>query len=156
MANVRFVAQTTEQALTAATALSVLQVIAPANQRVKVLGWGVYFDGIDPVAEPVQVRVTGGITAGTFTNLLGAPDANGSKTAVNGATETVQSLAKEPATVEPTVVLVYDIAEVHPQSGQTWFFPKGAEPIVAGGAFIAIECTAPAGVNVRAKLICEE
>jgi hypothetical protein len=156
MAGLIFTAQTAEQALAAATALSVLQVIAPAAQKVKILGWAVYFDGTSTTAEPVQVRLGSGTTAGTFTNTLGAIDANGSKTVVNGCPETIQSVAKEPATVEPTYVRVYDVAEVHPQSGYEVKFPIGQEPIIPAGDFVAIECTAPAIVNVRAKLICEE
>lgn len=156
MAGLIFVAQTTEEALAAATALSVLQVIAPANQRVKILGWGVAFDGETQAAAPVEVRLVGGTTAGTFTNILGAPDANGSKTAIDGSTELIQSVAKEPATAEPTVARVFDATEVHPQGSYGFRFPEGQEPVVVGGDFVAIECTAPAIVNVRAKLICEE
>lgn len=156
MANLKFVAQTAEQALVAATPLSVIQVIAPADQRVKILGWGVFFDGVSTIAEPVQVRLGGGTAAGTFTNALGAIDANGSKTCIDGSVETIQSVAKEPATAEPTYTIVYDVAEVHPQSGYEIKYPIGQEPVILGGAFAAIECTAPAIVNVRAKLICEE
>jgi len=156
MAGLIFLAQCTEEALAAATAEHVLQVRAAANHPVKVLGWGVFFDGTSVSAEPVQVRVTGATTTGTFTNALTADSANGSKICINGRSETIQATAHADSTAEPTPVQIFDIAEVHPQSGYEVRYPLGQEPIIAGGNWVGIECTAPAIVNVRAKLICEE
>lgn len=156
MAGLIFLAQGTEEALGAATAEHVLQVRAAANHPVKVLGWGVYFDGTSVTAEPVQVRLTGATTTGTWTNAITTDGANGSKVCINGRAETIQATAHVDCTSEPTPVQVFDIAEVHPQSGYEVRYPLGQEPVVSGGNWVGIECTAPAIVNVRAKLICEE
>lgn len=149
MAAFQFSAVTAEIALTAATAKTVLQVVAPTNHRVKVLSWGVYFDGVSSAAEPVQVRLLRQTTAGTMTSLtLVKRD--------NSLSETIQSTAQHTATAEPTAGDVLEGKEVHAQGGYEKIFPFGQEIIIGGGGRLGIECTAPAGVNVRAELICEE
>jgi hypothetical protein len=160
MAGVIFTAQNEEYVLTTANTESILQVVAPANQRVKVVGWGVFFDGTSVTQEPVSVRITGSASGsqGTWTYALTAPNANGSKTVTNGASETVQSIASTPATVEPTVATIFDSCEIHPQSGYEVRLPLGQEFIVEGGKSVQIELTTASGVTpgVKCKLICEE
>lgn len=143
------VAQTAEIALSAATAKTVLQVVAVANHRVVVKRVGVYFDGTSTTAEPVQVRLLRQTTAGTMSALtLVKLD--------NGIGDTLLTTAQHTATVEPTASDVLDVAEVHPQQSYEWIYPLYEEPIIDGGGRIGIECTAPAAVNVRAKVIFEE
>jgi hypothetical protein len=148
MAAIRAVALTDEIALSAATAKTVIQITAPSNQRVVVKEWGVFFDGIDPLAQPVQVELAKQSTAGTMSSLTLAKITPGS--------ETVQTTASHTATAEPTESAVLDTVEVHPQSGYEKIFPLGEEIIVAGGERLGIVCTAPAAVNVRAKIKFEE
>lgn len=142
------IAQTSEVALAAATAKTVIQLVAPTNHRVRVLGWGVFFDSTSVAAEPVQVRLLRQTTAGTMSALTPVQS--------QPVAETMQSTAQHTATVEPTAGDVVDICEVHPQSWYEVRYPLGQEIIVAGAGRIGIECTAPANVNVRAKLIFEE
>ena len=148
MAGINAVAQTTEIALTAATAKTVIQIVAPTNQRLKVKEWGVFFDGTSAVAEPVQVRLLRQTTAGTMSSLTPVKRSQ--------ASETLQATAQHTATVEPTASDVVDACEVHPQSGYEKLYPMGAEIEVSGGTRLGIECTAPAAVNVRAKIAYEE
>ncbi len=148
MAGLDCVAQTAEIALTAATAKTVLQLVAPANQRQKIKGWGVFFDGVSASAEPVQCRLLRQTTAGTMTSLTPVKTCAGS--------ETVQSTAQHTATAEPTAGDVLDVVECHPQSGFEKQIPPDMKMENAGGGRIGIECTAPAGVNVRAKIFFEE
>jgi hypothetical protein len=148
MAAIRAVALTDEIAISAATAKTVIQITAPSNQRVVVKEWGVFFDGIDPLAQPVQVELAKQSTAGTMSSLTLAKITPGS--------ETVQTTASHTATAEPTESAVLDTVEVHPQSGYEKIFPLGEEIIVAGGERLGIVCTAPAAVNVRAKIKFEE
>ncbi len=148
MAGLDCVAQTAEIALTAATAKTVLQLVAPANQRLKIKGWGVFFDGVSASAEPVQCRLLRQTTAGTMTSLTPVKLCAGS--------ETVQATAQHTATVEPTAGDVLDPVEVHPQAGYEKQIPPDMKMEVPGGGRVGIECTAPAGVNVRAKIFFEE
>ena len=151
MSDLQAVALTGEVALSAATAKTVLQLTAPTNHRVKILGYGVFFDGTSTTAEPVEVVLQRQSTAGTMTSLTPAK-------LDDSLAETLQSTAQHTATAEPTSVSngTLDVIEVHPQQGYEKLYPLGQEPIIGGGDRVGIICTAPATVNVRAKLIFEE
>lgn len=142
-------ASTAEVALTAATAKTVLQLVAAANHRVKILGWSASFDGISPTAEPVQVRMLRQTTAGTMTALT--PTKRDDSIA-----DTLLTTAQHTATVEPTAGDLLEGLEVHPQSGYQIMYPFGTEPIIGGGDRVGWELTAPANVNVRMTAIFEE
>lgn len=142
-------ATTAEIALSAATAKTVLQLVAPSNHRLKVLAWGVYFDGISGSAEPVQVRLIRQTTAGTMSALTPVK-------VDDSLAESLQATAQHTATAEPTAGDVLKGIEVHPQSGYEEHCPFGQEYIVGGGDRVGIECTAPATVNVRAWMRFEE
>lgn len=142
-------AVTAEISLTAATAKTVIQIVAAANHRVKVLSWGVYFDGTSATAEPVQVRLLRQTTAGTMTSLT--PTKRDDSIA-----DTLLTTAQHTATAEPTAGDLLEAKEIHPQSGYEKIYPLGGEVIVGGGDRVGIECTAPANVNVRAEIVFEE
>ena len=148
MAGITAIAQSSEIALTAATAKTVLQVVAAANHKIKILRWGVFFDGTSATAEPVQVRLLRQTDAGTTSALTPTKQTTDS--------ETLQTTARHTATAEPTGSDVLDICEVHPQSGYEVVLTPDNYIWAAGGGRIGIECTAPAGVNVRAKIVFEE
>jgi hypothetical protein len=143
------IATTAEIALTAATAKTIMQLVAASNHRVKLLEWGVYFDGTSTTAEPVQVRLLRQTTAGTMSSLT--PTKNDDSLA-----ETLQTTAQHTATAEPTAGDVLAVLEVHPQMGYEKIFPLGSEVIIGGGDRLGIECTAPAAVNVRGYMKFEE
>jgi hypothetical protein len=148
MAGIRAVALTNEVALSAATAKTVIQIVAASNHRVLVKEWGVFFDGDDPLAEPVQVELVKQSTAGTMSSLTPAKITPGS--------ETLQTTAQHTASAEPTKSAVLDTVEVHPQSGYEKILPLGEEIIIAGDERLGIVCTAAGAVNVRAKIKFEE
>ena len=149
MAAFQGVATTAEIALTAATAKTLLQLISPANHRVRLTGWGVFFDGVSPTAEPVQVRLLRQTTAGTMTALT--PVKRDS-----GISDTLQTTAAHTATAEPTAGDVLWAGEVHPQAGYEVQYPWGNEIILAGSSRVGLEVTAPAALNARSFLAFEE
>lgn len=134
-------ATTAEVALTAATARTTLQLVAAANHRVKVLAWGVYFDGTSSTAEPVQVVLMRQTTAGTASALTPTK-------LDDSIAETLLTTAQHSATVEPTSGDVLKRIEVHPQTGYEEQCPFGQEYIIGGSDRVGVVCTAPAGVNV--------
>jgi len=148
MAGIFGSAITAEIALTAATAKTVLQLKAPTNHRVKILGWGVFFDGISATAEPVVVRVLRQTTTGTMSALTPGQ--------VIPVAETILTTAAHTATAEPTASTLVESIECHPQGGYEKTYNQGQEPVIAGGGYVGIECNAPAGVNVTAKFFFEE
>ena len=150
MAGLRVTAENTAAvALAAATAKTVLQLNAPANQRLKLQRVGVFFDGASTTAVPVLVRLVIATTAGTNTALTLAKQ-------VSSDSETIQTTAGENATVEPTKTTLLDQWLVHPQTGIDLTYAFGQEKIIVGGGRVAIEITAPANVNCRAKIDFEE
>ena len=148
MAGLMCSAQTAEVALGAAAVKTVIQVAAPANQRLVLKKWGVSFDGVSATAEPVQVELLRQTTAGTMSSLTPVRRSAGS--------ETAQATAAHTATVEPTAGDILDSVEVHPQAGYVELVPYDARIEVPGGGRIAIRATAPAAVNARAVLVWEE
>lgn len=149
MAAFQGVATITEQALGAATQETVLQLVAAANHRVKLLQWGVFFDGTSVSEAPVQVVLQRQSTAGTSS-------ANTPVKIDDSLAETLQTTARDAFTVEPTSGDILWAGEVHPQSGYSEILPLGQEIIIGGGDRIGIRCTAPAAVNARAFMKFEE
>jgi hypothetical protein len=149
MADFIGIASTTEVALSAATTMTVLQLVAPSNHRLKVLGWGVFFDGVSVTGAPVEVTLVRQTTAGTMSALT-------PQKIDDSLAETLQATAQHTATVEPTGTIVVDSVEVHPQSGYEIRYPLGQEVKIGGGDRLGMVCTAPGAVNVRAKMIYEE
>jgi hypothetical protein len=140
---------TAEVALVAATAKTVLQILAATNQAVKVLGWGVYFDGTSSTGEPVVVELIRQTTAGTMSALT-------AEKIDPGRAETIQTTCTHTATAEPSTTTAMTRIEVHPQSAYEKLFPFGQEIIVPGAGRLGLRCTAPAGVNVVGFFRCEE
>lgn len=151
MARLDFFAHTAgEVALAAATAKTVLQVAAPTSQRVAVKGLSVSFDGTSGSAEPVLVELCR--QSGATTGSSGATVAKR-----DPAFPTVQSTAvKNITAAAETTDEVVEQWEIHPQAGADFAFSLDEEVIIAGGGKIGVRCTAPAAVNVVAKLQCEE
>lgn len=148
MADLQFSTHTPEVALTASASKTVLKVTAPANQRLKLLEWGVYFDGVSATTEPAIVELVRLSSSGTMsaTGTVKNDDYQ----------ETIQSVAEYDASSEPTVSAVLEPKEVHPQSGYEKAYGLGLEPRVPGGGRMGIKITAAADVNVRAWMKFEE
>lgn len=144
MAALPLSATTAEIPLVASTAKTILQVVAPTNQRLKVKRWGVFFDSVAAGAG-VLVKLVRQTSAGTMTSLTPV------KLGIAGS-ETIQSTAYHTASSEPTTTDTLDIVE----GAIDVFFPAGEELVVVGGARIGIICTADTGVNVVGKIEYEE
>jgi hypothetical protein len=128
-----------------------LQAVAPANIRVKILGWGVAFDGILTTGQPVQIRLLRQTTAGTMSALTPVN--------TNAVAEAIQTTAQQNATAEPTAGNILYIGAIHPQQGILVQFPYGQELIIPGGGRVGVEVNVPAGqsaVNARVHMYCEE
>lgn len=148
MAEIHGIAQTSEVALGVATTKTVIQLVAAANQKVKIKSWSVSFDGISATAEPVQVELLRQTTAGTMSALT--------PVAKKPISETIQTTAQHTATAEPAASDILASVEVHPQTGYEKIYMPGDEVLIGGGGRLAIRCTAPAVVNVRANIEFEE
>ncbi|MFI6299538.1 hypothetical protein ACIBEJ_48645 [Nonomuraea sp. NPDC050790] len=134
-------------ALVAATAKTVLNVVAATGSGLKVVELSVTFDGTSVTAEPVTVELTRSTqaTAGTSTATTPAQ--------VSGASRAALASGARAYTAEPTVVSVVKRWLVHPQAGLVLQFPLGREPQQnTAGQAMGLRCTAPAGVNCQAYM----
>jgi len=132
-------------ALSAATAKTVIQVVAAANHGVKIASWSVFFEGVAPTNESVAVRLLRQTTSGTMTSLTlrKNDDSNG---------DTIDTTAQHTATAEPSAGDVLKQIRVHPQTGYEEQLPFGQEYVVGAGDRIGIECTAPDANQVTANI----
>jgi hypothetical protein len=130
------------------SAKTLVQIVAPANQRLKILEWGVFCKGVTPTDVPLKVRLLRQTTTGTMSALTlfkrGTP------------AETIQSTAQQGASAEPTAGDVLAVREVHPQLGYQEKFAFGQEIIVPGGGRVGIEVTAAVSISVVSEIVFEE
>jgi hypothetical protein len=160
MAGVNIAIATGGVALVAATAQTVLQIIAPTNQRIRITEYEFSFDGTNSANTPCQVRVMRQ-TGGTFSTTLttGAAGAAGiaKLNDLYSVAETIQTSAKTASSAEPTygeVVRWFTI----PVFGGTVVIPcpPGQEDYVPGGSKLGIVLTAPQAVNAYTTVRAEE
>jgi len=150
MADLVFTASSSLISLVAATPKTLLQLKAPANQRVKILGWGVYFNGQNADAQHVVVRLLRQTDDGTMSGAAAEKvDAS--------IAETVQTVARENASVEPAAGSILCRKQIHPKNGYEENPPDpGKEYKIPAGGRLAIEVNAPAAVDAVAWFRAEE
>lgn len=138
-------------ALSAATAKSVLCVIAPAQFGVDLTGYTIGFDGVTSSAVPVLVEVCTSTLASNST-----PGTNNTTATVNqvyGRSITAGFTGFYNSTSEPTVLTVVESHLLTPVGGLiVRDYPLGQTPDTAVSAGIVLRLTAPAIVNVRAQM----
>ncbi len=139
-----------EIALVAATVKTVLQLVAPAAQRVAVSEATISFDGISNTAEPVLVNVRRETTAGVAT-------ARNPLQLDNDIATALASTGQENFTTEPSNNDILATMNIHPQAGVIYQLPiPDGEIIIGSGDRLGIEVTAPAAVNCLASFRGEE
>ena len=148
-------------ALAAATQKTVLQVNIPSGQDIRLLGWGLSFDGASGTAIPVVCQlIEGDVAASVGTSFTPDQWGNAIATAsvcIGGAALTGYNFGTEGTM---TVVRELDSQHVHPQSGYGVFWSGADHQPKCGAAaaarFLRVRCTAPAIVNVLPWIIWTE
>lgn len=144
-------------ALVAATTKTALQVATPSTTDIRVLGWGVSFDGSSGSAVPLIANLFDGDVAATVTAMT--PDLWGHSQAQASLCVGGTSASGYNASVEGTQVTAprsLDPQHVHPQTGYGVWFPEGRQPRIAASRFLKIRCKAPAAVNVIPWVVWDE
>lgn len=149
MAGVLFSLVPGQVTLVAATARTVVQIIAPTNQRVLLKQLEIYGNSTSGSATPVYGRLLVQTSAGTMSSLTPSKH--------NAADdETIQSTASHTATVEPSASTVKRTFFFHPQAGLIMPFPPGQEIPIIGGTRLGLELTSVEGATVTPTILCEE
>jgi hypothetical protein len=143
---------TVDVALAAAADETLLNAINAANKTLKLIEFGVSFDGTSATAEPVMVEL------GYCTQATAGTSTTATITQIGGATRTPGFSAQRVYTVEPTVITPFMRWLVRADGGLLVIqFPLGREVennATADG--LTLTCNAPATVNAQAYMIIEE
>lgn len=141
-------------ALSAATAKTILGVVAPATFGLDLKKFRVAFDGVTASAVPVLIE----LCYSTFaTNSPGTNSTAITERQVYGRSIAIGAVAAKTWTTEPTVLTVIEEFLLTPNGGVIFYdYPLGDTPDSAVSEGFAIRCTAPATVNVRATIWWEK
>jgi hypothetical protein len=135
---------------------TLLQVAVPATTDIRVVAWGVSFDGVSSTAAPGVLTLLDTDVAATVTTLTpeewGSED-NQASLCLGGA-----ALTGYNGTVENTIAVsrILDGQEVHPQTGYSVWFPMPALPRVKAGRFLRIRALFAADVNAIPWVLWQE
>lgn len=136
---------------TGVTKKTVVQLVAPANQRILVEEISISFEGQEPTDKPILVQVLEQSDAGTTGSALTPGKVH------QGDDETIQSTAQQNITgTQPTDVVEHLGELVHPQEGFTWRAPYRGEIPVKGGRRLGIAVTAAVSVNCKPRIRAQE
>lgn len=139
-----------EVTLVAATAKTVIMLTAAAQHRVRVQGISVYFKDTVVTDTPVKVELVRATTAGT----PGSSPTPVKKDESGG--ETIQTTGGINFSAEPTITDILETKEVHPQTGEKFYYPFSQEVMIKGGNRFAVRMTAAQGQTVACNLDFEE
>jgi hypothetical protein len=130
---------------------TMIQLLAATNQRVKVNEASMSFNGTSNTNAPIYVELVKQTSAGTITNTTALTKEDAAYA------ETIQTVGKDTATVEPTDSGAVLVAEyVHPQTGFLWQAPYGYELLIVGAGRLGFRQTAANSVSAGSRLVCEE
>ena len=133
---VKFRANTAQVACVAATAKTVIQIVAAAQHRLTNVFFSISFEGVSATDAPAQFRILKQTTAGTMSSLTPVKDCDTDD-------ETLQITALHTATAEPTASDVKQSGFIHPQGGARELGPF----TVPGGQRMGVEITVSANVD---------
>jgi len=143
-------------AVTTGTAIkTLLQIATPSTTDIKVIEWGISFDG-SSAATPIKVELLQTDVAATVTSLTptiwGNPNAPASL-CVGGTSATGYT-----STAEGTITATreFDVQFIAPTNQYMKQFPLGREPWVPVSKFLRVRVTAGAAVNAYCYVIWEE
>lgn len=133
------------QTLSVSTAKTVLQLAAPANQRLRLKSWSLTLGGTTVKDLTVQLILqsdAGTASAATIYNLI-------------DAAETIQTTAQTTFTVEPASDHVIETRRL--QSSYEKIYPYGQERILQGGQYLGmvVTCTGDTA-TVSGEFVFEE
>lgn len=149
MAGVNLAFSSAEVSLVAATAKTVAMLSAAAQHRVRVTGLSIYFKDTVVTDTPVKVELVRCTTAGTFSSgTVVKKDEN--------AGETIQTTAGFNASAEPTITDILEMKEIHPQTGEKFFWPFSQEVYIKGGNRLGVRMTAAQAQTATCNFEFEE
>jgi len=152
MAGINFVTQQAAIAWTGSSVVTVMEVVAATNTRVRInrIEVTVYGAAAGTANSKVEVCRKDGTSTGTSTP--------GTVTKRNETdSETLQTTSTHSFTVEPTVLTPIDVSYCNSVQGSTTFLYSESNPMyVKGGSFLAVRVTCGATANCTIRIEGEE
>lgn len=135
---------------------TLLQIGTPSTAEIKVIEWGISFDG-SAAATPIKVELLQtdvAATSGTSLTptLWGNP--NGPPSLCVGGTGATCFSPSAEGTI--TAVRMFDVQLIAPTNQYVKQYPLGREPMIPVSKFLRVRVTAPATVNAYCYVIWEE
>ena len=133
---------------TSAAIKTLLQVATPSTTDIRVLAWGISFDGIVPTNPPGQVTLGDYDVAATVTTLTPEEwesDDLAASLCVGGTAATGYNASAE-GTIGATTRLL-DVQNVHPQTGYSIWLPERLRPRVKASRFLRIRALFSVDIN---------
>jgi len=135
---------------------TLLQVATPSTTDIRVVGWGISFDGVVATNPPGQVTLIDVDVAATVTSLtpeeFGSDD-NQASLCIAGTAATGYN-----ATAEGTIAgsRILDGQNVHPQTGYSIWLPERFRPRVKASRFLRIRALFSVDINGIPWIVWEE
>lgn len=143
---------------TGTTIKTLLQVATPATQMIRVIEWGISFNGsaaATPIlVELIDTNVAATVTAHVAAGVLSLNAPNDAASLVTLGTAATGYTATAEGTITATRVL--DAQLVAPTNQYVIQYPLGREPEVAISRFLRVRVTAGAAVNALTYIAWEE
>lgn len=144
----KFMCQSENEAMSAATVKTGVQYVAPSSGPVRVRAWGVSLDGVTAANVPGDVELLRQTTAGTASALTPADWEEGARTALG--------TAQKSFTVEPTAGNVLHPVQLTPNGGvyECWYGDDG--PKIPASGRVGIRGNFANVVNASFWMLVEE
>ncbi len=135
------------QVATSAALKTLLQVATPSTTDIRILGWGISFDGFVAADLPGVVTLIDANVAATVTTLT--PEKWGSDDSPASLCIGGTALTGFNATAEGTITAsrIIDPQHIHPQTGYSIWFPDSALPKVKASRFLRIRTNFAVTIN---------
>lgn len=148
-----------QQTVTTGTAIkTLLQVATPSTQMIKIVEWGISFDGsaaATPIlAELVDTNVAATVTAHVAAGVQPYEDVSSPASLMTLGTSATGYTASAEGSI--TAVRMLDAQLIAPTNGFIHQFPLGREPEVNISRFLRIRVKAGAAVNALCYIVWEE
>jgi len=134
---------------------TLLQVATPSTRQIKVIEWGISFDGsaaaTPGIVELCTTDVAASVTSLTPT-LWGDPNGTASL-CVGGASATGYTASAEGSI---TAIRMFDAQHIAPTNQYVKQFPLGREPMVAVSRFLRVRVKFSAAINALCYIVWEE
>jgi hypothetical protein len=141
---------------TSAALKTVLQVATPSTTNIRIVAWGISFDGIVATNPAGRVQLVDVDVAATVTALTPEEWGNADSPAslcVSGTAATGYNATAE-GTIGASTIL--DGQNIHPQTGYAVWFPDRAGPLVKASRFLRVRCTFSVDIGSLPWILWEE